>query len=147
LVEGKTGAKLYSALDNIQKAGLLNICAKMHHTTFQNKRTAFSYVNSLNRVRGHRFFAGINNDEQGVEHIFQVIVFVFKGATNPYIHEILLEFQKSIPDISYSRECGWFCVDCDCCSLGMAFALPGHEFCGVGRGFFVRCGSRILRCN
>jgi len=161
-LEGKTGEDLFAAFDNIQKAGLMNICAKMHHTTFQNGRTVFSYVTALNRVRGDRFFAGVGkdlrdttinsiadnlfhevsgglhtpppgfvpaksyktldhygnlqltffsnpttldfvvdadiDDAQGIEHIFQVIGNVFKGATNPYdVHEILLEFQNIDP--------------------------------------------------
>ena len=161
-LEGKVGAELYRALSNIQKAGLLNLHAKMQHTAFDNKRMIFSYINSLNRIRGDRFFAGVDkdlrdttinaisddlfhevsgelhtpppgfvaassyktldhygnlqltffsnpatlefivdadiDDPQGIEHIFQVVGNVFKGATNPYdIHEILLEFQNSDP--------------------------------------------------
>jgi hypothetical protein len=161
-LEGKMGAGLYAALSNIQKGGLLNIYAKMQHTAFDNKRTVFSYVNSLHRIRGDRFFAEVDknlrdttinatadnlfhevsgelhtpppgfvpassyktfdhygnlqltffsnpetlafivdadiDDAQGIDHIFQVIGNVFKGATNPYdIHEILLEFQNIDP--------------------------------------------------
>ncbi len=59
-LEGKSGGDLFAALDDIQKAGLLNIYAKMQHTAFQNKRSVFTYVNSLNRVRGDRFFAHID---------------------------------------------------------------------------------------
>ncbi len=59
-LEGKAGGDLFAALDDIQKAGLLNIYAKMQHTAFQNKRSVFTYVNSLNRVRGDRFFAHID---------------------------------------------------------------------------------------
>src|SRR5262249_34876052 len=58
--EGKSGGDLFQALDDIQKAGLLNIYAKMQHTTFQNKRSVFTYINVLNRVRGDRFFAQID---------------------------------------------------------------------------------------
>jgi len=162
-LEGKTGADLYAVLSNIQKAGLLNIHAKMQHTAFDNKRTVFSYTNSLRRIRGDRFFAAVDkdlrditinaisenlfhevsgelhtpppgfvpassyktfdhygnlqltffsnpetlefivdadiDDAQGIEHIFQVIGNVFKGATNPYdVHEILLEFQNIDPE-------------------------------------------------
>src|SRR5207249_3894230 len=59
-LEGKTGADLYAVLSNIQKAGLLNIHAKMQHTAFDNKRTVFSYTNSLRRIRGDRFFAAVD---------------------------------------------------------------------------------------
>jgi hypothetical protein len=161
-LEGKAGTDLYAALSNIQKAGLLNLHAKMQHTAFDNKRTVSSYMKSLRRIRGDRFFAAVDkdlrdttinaigedlfhevsgelhtpppgfvsassyktldhygnlqltffsnpetlefivdadiDDAQGIEHIFQVIGNVFKGATNPYdIHEILLEFQNIDP--------------------------------------------------
>jgi hypothetical protein len=59
---GKTGADLFVALDDIQKAGLLNIYAKMQHTTFPNKRSVFTYIHALTRVRGDRFFAHVDKD-------------------------------------------------------------------------------------
>ncbi len=59
-LEGKSGEDLFAGLDDVQKAGLLNIYAKMQHTTFQNKRSVFTYINALNRVRGDRFFAQID---------------------------------------------------------------------------------------
>jgi len=61
-LEGKTGGDLFDALDDIQRAGLLNIYSKMQHTTFQNKRSVFTYINSLNRVRGDRFFAQVDKN-------------------------------------------------------------------------------------
>jgi len=56
------GEDLYTALDDIRKAGLLNIYSKMKATVFQNERNAFSYVRSLTRVRGDRFFAHVEID-------------------------------------------------------------------------------------
>lgn len=56
------GENLYLALDGIRKAGLLNIYHKMHRTILQNKRHCFSYVTSLTRIRGDRFFAKVNTD-------------------------------------------------------------------------------------
>ncbi len=58
----QSGKDLYLSLDNIQKAGLLNIYHKMHATTFKNNRNSFSYVTSLTRIRGDRFFAKVNVD-------------------------------------------------------------------------------------
>ncbi len=59
--EGKQGAKLYNdnAFDNLRKAGLLNIHAKMRATTFTTGRTVASFMSSLTRVRGDRFFAKV----------------------------------------------------------------------------------------
>lgn len=55
--EGKSGSDLYSALDDIRKAGMLNIAAKTARTPLTNGRTVLSYIQKLNEVRGDRFFA------------------------------------------------------------------------------------------
>jgi hypothetical protein len=54
---GLTGAPLYDELDDVRKAGLLNIFAKSAATIFQNGRGVDSYVTRLNELRGDRFFA------------------------------------------------------------------------------------------
>lgn len=55
--EGKTGSNLYAALDDIRKAGMLNIAAKTGATPLTNGRNVLSYIQELNEVRGDRFFA------------------------------------------------------------------------------------------
>jgi len=60
--EDRQGGDLYQALDNFRKAGLLNLYWKMQRTSFQNGRNVFSYVSSLRRVRGDRFFAMVQKE-------------------------------------------------------------------------------------
>jgi len=57
--EGKKGKDLYDSLDDIRKAGLLNIATKSDATTLTNGRTVLSYVNRLNEIRGDRFFCDV----------------------------------------------------------------------------------------
>ena len=57
--EGKTGKALYDALDDIRKAGLLNIAVKTVSTGLTNQRTVASYIQELNELRGDRFFAKV----------------------------------------------------------------------------------------
>jgi hypothetical protein len=57
--EGLQGAKLYEAFDDLRKAGLLNIHAKMRATIFPTERTVASFVTGLTRLRGDRFFAKV----------------------------------------------------------------------------------------
>jgi hypothetical protein len=57
--EGRKGKDLYDALDDIRRAGLLNIAAKTAATPLTNKRTALSYIQRLNEIRGDRFFAAV----------------------------------------------------------------------------------------
>ncbi|MDQ2922356.1 MAG: hypothetical protein M3R52_12205 [Acidobacteriota bacterium] len=55
--EGKKGKDLYDALDDIRKAGLLNIAVKTGATPLTNGKTVLSYIQKLNEIRGDRFFA------------------------------------------------------------------------------------------
>ena len=54
--EGKKGRQLYDALDDIRKAGMMNIVAKTQNTPLTNGRPVFSYIQKLNEIRGDRFF-------------------------------------------------------------------------------------------
>lgn len=57
--EGKKGKDLYDALDDIRKAGMLNIATKTNATALSNGRTVLSYIEQLNEVRGDRFFCDV----------------------------------------------------------------------------------------
>jgi hypothetical protein len=60
--EGKSGADLYNALDDVRRAGFLNLTAKANSTRFQNARTVLSYITELLELRGDRFFARTARD-------------------------------------------------------------------------------------
>ena len=56
--ETLSGAALYERLDDVRRAGLLNIVAKLGRTRFSDDgRTALSFVQRLVELRGDRFFA------------------------------------------------------------------------------------------
>jgi hypothetical protein len=57
--EGKKGKVLYDELDDIRRAGLLNIVAKTRATLLTNERTVLSYIEELRELRGDRFFATV----------------------------------------------------------------------------------------
>ena len=56
---GKKGKELYDSLDDIRKAGLLNIAVKTANTPLTNGRTVLSYIQKLIEVRGDRFFCEV----------------------------------------------------------------------------------------
>jgi hypothetical protein len=60
--EDTKGEALFNALKRLRGAGLLNLYAKMKATKFENGVDAFSFVTSLRRVRGERFFADVTKD-------------------------------------------------------------------------------------
>ncbi|HEX5874824.1 MAG TPA: hypothetical protein VFY60_09270 [Pyrinomonadaceae bacterium] len=53
---GKKGEELYDALDDIRKAGMLNIAIKTANTPLTNGKTVLSYIQKLLEIRGDRFF-------------------------------------------------------------------------------------------
>jgi hypothetical protein len=59
LFEGKKGKDLYDSLDDIRRAGLLNIAVKTNGTTFANGKTVLSYIERLTEIRGDRFFCDV----------------------------------------------------------------------------------------
>jgi hypothetical protein len=57
--EGKRGLELYNTLDDVRKAGMLNIAAKTNATLLPNGKTVLSYIEELIELRGDRFFARV----------------------------------------------------------------------------------------
>ena len=53
---GKKGKELYDSLDDIRKAGLLNIAVKTANSPLTNGRTVLTYIQKLLELRGDRFF-------------------------------------------------------------------------------------------
>ena len=53
------GKTLYLALDNIEKAGLLNLYCKMRHTFLNNNGNIFSYVTAFQKILGDRIYAKV----------------------------------------------------------------------------------------
>ncbi|MFB3922936.1 MAG: hypothetical protein ACE145_14520 [Terriglobia bacterium] len=60
--EGQKGEALYNALDDIRRAGLLNIFKKAANTPLINGLTVFPYIQKVSELRGDRFF-GVTSKE------------------------------------------------------------------------------------
>ncbi|MGH9783625.1 MAG: hypothetical protein ACRD88_05520 [Terriglobia bacterium] len=60
--EGKTHQELYDAMDQICKAGFLNIATKAENTPLSNGLSVLVYVQELTELRGDRFF-GVASQE------------------------------------------------------------------------------------
>ncbi|MEO8436016.1 MAG: hypothetical protein ABI596_14035 [Pyrinomonadaceae bacterium] len=55
--ENKTGPVLYDALDDIRRAGVLNIARKTLATRFSTDKTVLTLIKEIRELRGDRFFA------------------------------------------------------------------------------------------
>jgi len=60
--ETKSGEALYTGIDDIRLAGLLNIVSKTRATTFASGRNVLSYVTKATELRGDRFFASVTRE-------------------------------------------------------------------------------------
>jgi hypothetical protein len=59
---GRLGSELYGALDDVRKAGLLNIIAKSRVTTFRSEVSVLTYLQELTELRGDRFFVRVPHE-------------------------------------------------------------------------------------
>lgn len=57
--EGMSGKTLYGKLDDIRRAGLLNIATKCGATLLAGGRTVLSFIEELRDLRGDRFFCAV----------------------------------------------------------------------------------------
>jgi hypothetical protein len=55
--EGQQGQALYEALDDLRRAGFLNILAKARTTRLANGEAVLAHISELRELRGDRFFA------------------------------------------------------------------------------------------
>jgi hypothetical protein len=63
--EGKTGKDLYESLDDLRRAGLLNIIAKCKAASLEGQKPVLSYLRALRRIRGDRIVAVVGQDLRG----------------------------------------------------------------------------------
>jgi len=59
---GVTGNALWLGLDDIRRAGFLNVLTKAQLTAFANARSVASYFQELREVRGDRFFVEVPHE-------------------------------------------------------------------------------------
>ncbi|MCA1594698.1 MAG: hypothetical protein LC754_19125, partial [Acidobacteria bacterium] len=60
--ENNTGQALYDALDDIRRAGVLNIARKTLATRLSNEQSVLSLVKEIRELRGDRFFAFVDKE-------------------------------------------------------------------------------------
>jgi len=77
--ESRKGEALYQSLDDIRKAGLLNILAKTSKTKLADGTLVLSYLKRLNELRGDRFFVVVtkelreNTKNSVAAHLFEEV--------------------------------------------------------------------------
>ena len=84
-----SGIQLYTALDDVRRAGFLNLIAKSSHTRLANDRSVLSYMQTLTELRGDRFFAAIDPDLHSE---------TLHSVTNNIFHAVDSSLHKPSPD-------------------------------------------------
>ena len=100
--ESKTVADLYDSLDDVRRAGTLNIATKTLSTTFNNNVSVLSLIKELRELRGDRFFAVVEKSLRD-ETINSVNSGLFhKGDVS--LHHMPPEFEGFGPAGSYKTD-------------------------------------------
>lgn len=59
---GMSGAVLYGAMDDLRKAGMMNVLAKSARTRYPSGKSVVDYLAGLREVRQDRFFANVSQE-------------------------------------------------------------------------------------
>jgi len=116
--EGKTGAQLYDGLDDVRRAGLLNILAKAQATPLSNQTNVLSFIRELRELRGDRFFAVVSRElrEETKNSIADGLFHEVSGALHPLP-----------PQFSGFKDAGSFKTGERHGNLQLTFFLKGEE--------------------
>jgi len=117
--ENKTGADLYDSLDDVRRAGTLNIATKTLSTTFSNGVSVLSLIKELRELRGDRFFAVVEKSLRE-ETIHSVNSGLFHKVDES-LHHLPPEFEGFEPADSFK-------TDDQYGNLQLSFFRKGDQF-------------------
>jgi hypothetical protein len=100
--ENKVGRELYEALDDIRRAGVLNIARKCLATRFANDESVLAYITDVRELRGDRFFAFVDRKlrEETKNSLNTGLFHEVSGS----LHSLPPQFTEFVPDGSYKTD-------------------------------------------
>jgi hypothetical protein len=117
--ENNTGQALYDALDDIRRAGVLNIARKTLATRLNDTQPVLSLVKEIRELRGDRFFAFVDKQlREETKHN------VNSGLFHP-VPEILHSLPAQFEGFTHA---GSFKTDDHFGNLQLTFFMRGDEF-------------------
>jgi hypothetical protein len=142
-----SGQALYEALDDLPRAGLLNLVAKMGATTLLDGSTVLDHAQSFYRVRGDRVFANV---AKGLRDLVRTAVDAHRfDSVDASLHQPpdrfrLVDSYKTVPDKYGNLQVTFFAsvatpltfradidVD-DAAGIEHVFQVLGHWITGEG---------------
>jgi hypothetical protein len=138
---GKQGRELYEAVDDVRKAGLLNIITKSHLTRFASHGSVLSYFQELKELRGDRFYAVVSQElRENVKNSVQEDLFT---PASDLLHRPPDGYQRAgsfkTPDPVGNLQLSFFAKDAhwvadididDAAGFGHAFQVVGNSISG-----------------
>lgn len=117
--EGKKGDDLYSGLDDVRRAGFLNLITKAQATPLSSQTNVLSFIQELRELRGDRFFAFVSRElrEETVNSISEGLFHKVSGS----LHKLPPLFTGFKDDGSYKTGEGHG-------NLQLTFFRKGDEF-------------------
>jgi len=116
--ENKTGQTLYDSLDDIRRAGVLNLARKTMATRFDNGDSVLSGIKEIRELRGDRFFAFVNKElREEVKHSVNAGLF---HSVDGSLHHLPGEFENFEP-------AGSFKTDNHFGNLQLTFFMKGND--------------------
>lgn len=116
--ENKTGEDLYKDLDEIRRAGVLNIARKTLATTLSNGKSVLSLIKEIRELRGDRFFAFVEKElREEVKHGVNTGLF---DEVDGSLHHLPAQF------VGFERT-GSFKTDDNFGNLQLTFFMKGDD--------------------
>jgi hypothetical protein len=116
--EGTKGKELYDALDDIRRAGFLNIVAKAQATLLGNGKTVLPHIRKLNELRGDRFFAVVPKELR--EETKNSVAAGLFHAVSGLLHHLPAQFSHFVGAGSFKTEDRYG-------NLQLSFFMSGDE--------------------
>jgi hypothetical protein len=113
-----TGAALYDGLDDIRKAGMMNIARKTQATVLPNGKSVIDLIREVKELRGDRFFAAVERELRE-----EAIQATHTGLLHP-VPEILHQLPPQFADFEHA---GSFKTDDQYGNLQLTFFRKGDE--------------------
>jgi hypothetical protein len=116
--ENNSGEALYNALDDIRRAGVLNIARKTLATTLSNQKSSLSLIKEIRELRGDRFFAFVEKElREEVKHSVNTGLF---HPVSGSLHHLPAQF------VGFT-DAGSFKTDDHFGNLQLTFFMKGDE--------------------
>jgi hypothetical protein len=122
LLVGKKGKALYEGLDDVRRAGLMNVAHKSAATMLAGGRTVFSYIQRFAEVQGDRIFVHVDGE------LFSALENTVAAGIMDPVSGALHELPAAIPDFDDYQDVGSYKTEDTYGNLQVTLFRNGDDF-------------------